>query len=456
MWHRYTESARKVIFHAQGHAVRLNLAGVGPELLLLGILDEAVASGTSLSNASEVLAELRSLVERAAGLGNLKPLTAGKTAILNPEAKQAIAYASERCVGSLIDPQPSETKAPPSISTVDLLEGVRRQWEENRPLEARCYEALLDAFDILTASLLPTSATGNLRDQHPLGPLSKLLEGHSRQVTDGLKDTALVAERMAKEGRFVEVQPAHWLLAILADRKSGAYRILEGIGVGIDVLCELIDKTLGTEERSPTGKLSISTPTLRLWNRSYDVARFTGVGSEHVLMALVSDPESSLGDLIRRVGVTRVAVASLMRDAPLNDEEDFVEAREPLGTQPEDPSRWGLDDLVLCMLLADEDQLGSPNLNLPELPTKALEYKLRAAVGKNRKLRVSAAAERSRLVTALLQRALVLAAQSGQEFHVGHAVMACFSEPSSVTYQVLSNLGYGASDLAVCLGLDPS
>ncbi len=125
-----------------------------------------------------------------------------------------------------------------------------------------------------------------------------------------------LAHEAARRAGHIEIMPGHLLSGLLAQKDSTAGRVLEKLGVSADALREDLEQNavLGS---GPFDRLIVfSRPAAHLIDLAYDEARqlkHTHVGTEHLLLALVREPEGALERSITEVGLDLTAVRAAVR-----------------------------------------------------------------------------------------------------------------------------------------------
>jgi ATP-dependent Clp protease ATP-binding subunit ClpA len=203
MFERFTKSARAVVVGAQGQARDLRHPYIGPEHLLLALLDEDVDGGakTALNAAGIQAADVRDDVIRRVGMG-AEPL--------GPEDAEALQE-----IG--IDLDAVRTKAEESFGPGALDE----QREESESIE-ETDENARRLVDWLRGRKRPGGARGPRRGHIPFSPRSKkVLE---------------LSLREALRLRHDHIGTEHILLGLLREGEGLAVQILVNRGVDVDAL----------------------------------------------------------------------------------------------------------------------------------------------------------------------------------------------------------------------------
>lgn len=93
MFERYTVSARRVIFHARGEAMRHGSPYIESEHLLLGVIRENHTVPTQLGRTTDAVAEFKTKIERIGSVG--EPVTGPVEVPLSAESKRILILAAE-------------------------------------------------------------------------------------------------------------------------------------------------------------------------------------------------------------------------------------------------------------------------------------------------------------------------------------------------------------------------
>jgi len=93
MFERYTQSARRVIFHAREEAMRHGSPYIESEHLLLGVLRENDTVPTLLGGATQAVSEFRRKIERIRPVG--QPVTGPVEVPLSADSKRILILAAE-------------------------------------------------------------------------------------------------------------------------------------------------------------------------------------------------------------------------------------------------------------------------------------------------------------------------------------------------------------------------
>ncbi|MDR3699162.1 MAG: Clp protease N-terminal domain-containing protein [Candidatus Sulfopaludibacter sp.] len=235
MFERYTEDARKSIFHARHEAIAAGSSQVGPAHLLLGLMQADGALALRLFYSAENIAIIRKRFMTSA------PGPAGKADLpFTRESRRALAYAAEE----------SERMKHPHIGTEHIMVGLNR--EEDTAVSALFQEMGLtlerlrdEATGIAERKSRQTAIT---KQQEFAAPLGRMRRGEPA-VSDRSTDLTLAAaeERLNPLiGREAELAR---MLEILARRYRNRIALTGEAGVGKTALLEGLAQRL--EEGAP-------------------------------------------------------------------------------------------------------------------------------------------------------------------------------------------------------------
>jgi hypothetical protein len=111
----------------------------------------------------------------------------------------------------------------------------------------------------------------------------------------------------------------HLLLGVLSDSRSQAVRVVTELGADPASIRREIENIVSRRGALFSGAASMTQRCQRVIERAVRIARNGGhrtVGTGHLLLALVENPEDVVGQLLDSSGVTSDRVASVMRQMP--------------------------------------------------------------------------------------------------------------------------------------------
>ncbi len=116
----------------------------------------------------------------------------------------------------------------------------------------------------------------------------------------------------------------HLLLGVLSDTRSQAARIVIDLGADPASIRREVENIISRRGPLFGGKASMTQRCQRVVERAVRIARNSGVrtvGTGHLLLALVENPEDVAGQLLDSSGITADRVASVMRGMPAESDE---------------------------------------------------------------------------------------------------------------------------------------
>jgi ATP-dependent Clp protease ATP-binding subunit ClpC len=145
-----------------------------------------------------------------------------------------------------------------------------------------------------------------------------------------------LAQEEAERLNHAHIGTEHLLLGLMKEEGGVAGRVLRELGLDTRRVEDLIVKMKKPEARPRSGQFDLTPGTKRVMELAIDEARRMGhhyIGTEHLLLALVRQPEGTAIEVLRRLGITpdevRRQTNNVLRDSP-------VQPSQP--TTPEEPS----------------------------------------------------------------------------------------------------------------------
>lgn len=186
----------------------------------------------------------------------------------------------------------------------------------------------LDAHQPLQPAAGPLSPLSGF----PLAPLQRHWKAPSwrrpvypfDRFTERAKHALIVAQEEAVEAGQDYIGDEHLLIALAADPDNLAGRALTALGVDSEMLREATQATEPHRPSAAVKRLGLPTSNMkRVIEAAFKAAKEDGaqfVGTPHVLMALLAEPETTAGAALRRLGVSpdqvRSAVERLKKENP--------------------------------------------------------------------------------------------------------------------------------------------
>lgn len=296
MWNRYTEGARRAIYHAQQAAARCEENEVRIEHLLKGILTEENTSATHLLAAIGWPRErLMERLQRTMRVGDPRMMSLDMR--LDSTAKQAIEGATHEAsqLGSDL------------IGTEHLLLGtISAEQEPTRRLFQECGIRA----DALRAALATMNVSGSAR---PAESRSSSRYSASRRLswssfTENTRTALRQAQREAARLGGNIVWPEHLLLGLLRGESGMSHRLLAAFGVTpADLLRELEPVVSRGPAHDSEREMQLHPSARAVLEEARQQAARTDskfLGTDHVLVALAATAGEPSASLFRTRGIS--------------------------------------------------------------------------------------------------------------------------------------------------------
>src|SRR5690348_12186238 len=131
------------------------------------------------------------------------------------------------------------------------------------------------------------------------------------RFTERAKKTLTLAQEEAERSHHSYIGTEHLLLGILRNQDSIGFRVLDALGVRIDVVREVIESTLGRNERIRIQQIIPTSRVKKVIELSFEEAQRIGhnyVGTEHLLLGLMIEGEGIAAHVLSDLGITLSAV----------------------------------------------------------------------------------------------------------------------------------------------------
>jgi len=131
------------------------------------------------------------------------------------------------------------------------------------------------------------------------------------RFTERAKKTLTLAQEEAERSHRSYIGTEHLLLGILRNSDSLGFRVLDALGVRIDVVREVIESTLGRNERIRIQQIIPTSRVKKVIELSFEEAQRMGhnyVGTEHLLLGLMIEGEGIAAHVLSDLGITIPAV----------------------------------------------------------------------------------------------------------------------------------------------------
>jgi ATP-dependent Clp protease ATP-binding subunit ClpA len=168
------------------------------------------------------------------------------------------------------------------------------------------------------------------------------------RFTERAKKTLTLAQEEAERSNHSYIGTEHLLLAILRNQDGVGYRVLEVLGVRIEVVRETIESVLGRNEKITIQQVVPTSRVKKVIELSFEEARRMGhdyVGTEHLLLGLMIEGEGIAARVLSDLGVTEAKVR------------DEVERQLRSGAVPEPTSRLPVPRPAAAPLVSELETL---------------------------------------------------------------------------------------------------
>ncbi len=294
-WTSYAERARRAILRAQDEAARLQSSYVGSEHLLIGLLLESDGvAARALSHLGVELTNVRPIVEANS---EAAPLSF-KAPKLTTEAKRILELA-------VVEARRFRRN---TIGTEHLLLALMN--EENgagatilRQLGVDLHEARTIVFDFAGPREDPLEVAreqqppATMRDQEAKPKLWKRLD-------DDAKRALQFAQQEAALRRYASVGSEHVLLGLISVGESTAAQLLHARGIFLPTLRAHIKVRVPDGSDVVADEATFDDKTIELLSHAADEAKSMGrtaIGTEHLLLALLSDKNSIAAQIVAQL-----------------------------------------------------------------------------------------------------------------------------------------------------------
>ncbi|AMV17522.1 Clp protease N-terminal domain-containing protein [Planctomyces sp. SH-PL14] len=333
-----TARVRRVLEVAQEEAERLNVGFVGTEHLLLGLVrDQACVAVQILRLAGGTQDLIRAEVERVVGADPTKGSPPLKGAVpyseafnrvltlAEQEARDGEHLGTEHLLFALLSVP--EGQAAPVLGRFGITIGKARE----------AYRRWLSRGISPSRRLFPRESDTAFEDRVADGT-EVLSPAHSRRAARVMRYANQESQRFNHE--YVDTE--HLLLGLVQEGKSVAVNVLKNLGIDPRKIRLEVEKRMQSgPDILAIGRLP-QTPRTK-WVREYatEEARLAGhpvIGTEHLLLGLLSVSEGKAAEILGGLGVTIDAVRAGIRDVlpdPRIAEDQFL-GDAPLGDEPQD------------------------------------------------------------------------------------------------------------------------
>jgi ATP-dependent Clp protease ATP-binding subunit ClpA len=295
---RFNDRAKRVLAFAQDEAIRFNHNYIGTEHVLLGLLreKEGVAAHALQSLGAE-LEKARQEVGFIIGRGDAA--TAPSEITLSPRTKKVIELAIDeaRRLGSK------------TVSTEHMLLGLAREGEG---IASGILESLGITMEKVRRAVIETlgqmkpDTFTQVKPDLPTNVYSNTLvtTGPFDLLDDAAKRVLTIAEEEARLMRHNWIGTEHTMIALLRS-DSVAQRALLELGVTLDQARAGVFKAVPPRETDVT-EVTVTPRVKTLLGKAITLAASTAdrVKPQHLLLALVADPDGIGSQVLAQLGVT--------------------------------------------------------------------------------------------------------------------------------------------------------
>ncbi len=126
------------------------------------------------------------------------------------------------------------------------------------------------------------------------------------RFTDRARRVVVLAQQEAHGLDHNYIGTEHILLGLVAEGEGVAARALESFGVSLPAVREQVEVIVGRGSSSPSGRVPFTVRAKKLLELSLREALQRGhnyIGTEHILLGLVREPESVAARVLVRAGV---------------------------------------------------------------------------------------------------------------------------------------------------------
>jgi ATP-dependent Clp protease ATP-binding subunit ClpA len=295
---RFTDRAKRVLALAQDEAMRFRHNYIGTEHLLLGLIrEEEGVAARALQTLGAELSKARTAVGFIIGQG--EAVTTPSEITLSPRTKKVIELAIDE----------ARKLGHGRVGTEHLLLGLAREGEgiASGVLESLgiTMEKVRRAVIEMLGQMKPDTFT-QVKRELPTNVYSNTLvqAGPFDLLDDAAKRVLGLAEEEARQMRHNWIGTEHMMIALV--RSDGvAQRALEELGVKLDHARAGVFKAVPPKETDVT-EITITPRVRTLLGRAIMIAAPSAdlVRPQHLLLALVADPDGIGSGVLAQLGVT--------------------------------------------------------------------------------------------------------------------------------------------------------
>ena len=287
---RFNDRAKRVLALAQNEAIRFNHNYIGSEHLLLGLIqEEGSVAARALAKLGVELANARKAVEFIIGRGDSAPSPSEMT--LSPRAKKIIELAIDE----------SRKLGHGHVGPEHMLLGLAREGEG---IASGILESLGITMDKVRRAVIET--LGQVKPNPPTNVYSNTLiqSGPFDLLDDAAKRVLSLAEEEARQMRHNWIGTEHILIA-LARSDGVAQRTMTELSVTLELARAGVFKAVPPKETDVT-EVTVTPRVKTLVGKAIMLAapQSDRVRPQHLLLALVADPDGVGSGVLKELGAT--------------------------------------------------------------------------------------------------------------------------------------------------------
>jgi ATP-dependent Clp protease ATP-binding subunit ClpC len=150
------------------------------------------------------------------------------------------------------------------------------------------------------------------------------------RFTESARRAVVLSQSEARALNHHHVEPSHLLLGVLTAEDATARALLTPLGVDVEAVRAVVSARHGTGEDEPSEHIPFSTDSKTAFEQSLRESLaldHTYIGTEHMLLGLVSGPSSEVGEILTALGVPNDALRETV----------LARLASPAGAEPAEP-----------------------------------------------------------------------------------------------------------------------
>jgi len=299
---RFNDRAKRVLALAQDEAIRFNHNYIGTEHLLLGLIrEEEGVAARALHTLGVELDKARTAVGFIIGRGDA--VTTPSEITLSPRTKKIIELAIDE----------ARNLGQTRVSTEHILLGLAREGEG---IASGILESLGVTMDKVRHAVIQT--LGQMKPDPPTNVYTNtlVLTGPFDLLDDGAKRVLAIAEEEARQMRHNWIGTEHMMIALLRS-DSVAQRVLQALGVTLDQARAGVFKAVPPRE-TDVAEITVTPRVKTLIGKAITLAAPVSdrVRPQHLLLALVTDPDGIGSQVLAQLGATHEKVRQTVDKLP--------------------------------------------------------------------------------------------------------------------------------------------